>query len=226
MTINSFFAGRLSSQQLEYFCRRQPSQIAHDGLAPDTAYVFSTANLVVSLSLGSHYCRLADGVVLCTVDAGEKGLAPSLLNTIPVTPTDASVPFAPESAGEKLLGRGWSVSEPWGRWSDGDEAALILRFADVSRAADVHLSLAPFVPPGRVQRVEVAANGHAVAQWRFTTPGAQDVSFHIRPEDIRPDGIVNLTFSLPDAVSPRSLGLSADPRQLAFRLIGLRINLD
>jgi hypothetical protein len=40
------------------------------------------------------------------------------------------------------------------------------------------------------------------------------------------DGIVSLTFSLPDASSPRSFGLSADARQLAFRLIGLRINLE
>jgi hypothetical protein len=64
MTINSFFAGRLSSQQLDYFCRRQPSQIARDGLESNTAYVFSTANQVVSLSLGSHYCRLVDDVVL------------------------------------------------------------------------------------------------------------------------------------------------------------------
>jgi hypothetical protein len=226
MTINSFFAGRLSSQQLEYFCRRQPSQIAHGGLAPDTAYVFSTANQVVSLSLGDHYCRMVDGVVLCTTDAGKEGLAPSLLNTIPVTPSDASVQFVPGSAGDKLLARGWSIPESWGRWSNGDEAVLVLRFADASRAADVHLSLVPFVLPGRVQRVEVAANGSPVARWHFTTADAQDVSFHIPPADIRPDGIVNLTFSLPDAASPVSSGLSADPRLLAFRLIALRINLD
>jgi hypothetical protein len=226
MTINSFFAGRVSSQQLDYFCHRQPSQIAHGGLEPDAAYVFSTANQVVSLSFGNHYCRMVDGVVLCTSDAGKTGLAPSLLDTIPITPADASLPFTPGSAGEKLLARGWSIPESWGRWSDGDEAVLILRFADASRPADVDLSLAPFVLPGHDQRVEVAANGHAVAQWRFTTPDAQDVSFHIPPAYIRSDGIVSLTFSLPDAASPRSFGMSADTRQLAFRPIALRVHLD
>ena len=130
------------------------------------------------------------------------------------------------SEGGKLLGRGWSIPESWGRWSDGDEAVLILRFADVSRGADFHLSLAPFVMPGHDQRVEVSANGNAVARWRFTTPDAQDVSFHIPAAYVRPDGIVSLTFSLPDASSPRSFGLSADARQLAFRLIGVRINLE
>jgi hypothetical protein len=177
------------------------------------------------LRLGSHYCRMIDGVVLCTSDAGKEGLAPSLLDAIPITPTDASVPFTPGSAGDKLLARGWSIPESWGRWSDGDEAVLILRFADASRAADVDLSLAAFVPPGHDQRVEVAANGHVVARWRFTTD-AQDVSFHIPPAYIRSDGIVNLTFSLPDAASPRSFGMSADTRQLAFRPIALRINLN
>jgi hypothetical protein len=226
MTINSFFAGRLSSQQLDYFCRRQPSQIARDGLESNTAYVFSTANQIVSLSLGSHYCRLVDEVVLCTADTGRQGMEPALLSTVPITPTDVSVSFTPGSEGGKLLGRGWSIPESWGRWSDGDEAVLILRFADVSRGADFHLSLAPFVMPGHDQRVEVSANGNAVARWRFTTPDAQDVSFHIPAAYVRPDGIVSLTFSLPDASSPRSFGLSADARQLAFRLIGVRINLE
>jgi hypothetical protein len=101
-----------------------------------------------------------------------------------------------------------------------------LRFADVSRGADFHLSLAPFVMPGHDQRVEVSANGNAAARWRFTTPDAQDVSFHIPAAYVRPDGIVSLTFSLPDAASPRSFGLSADARQLAFRLISLRLSLD
>ena len=119
----------------------------------------------------------------------------------------------------KLLGSGWSIPESWGRWSDGAEAVLILRFADVSRGADFHLSLAPFVMPGHDQRVEVSANGNAVARWRFTTPDARDVSFHIPVAYVRPDGIVRLTFSLPDAASPRSFGLSVDARQLAFRLI-------
>ena len=226
MTINSFFAGRLSSQQVDYFCRRQPSQIARDGLESNTAYVFSTANQVVSLNLGSHYCRFVDGVVLCTADTGRQGIEPSLLSTVPITPTDVSVSFTPGSEGGKLLGSGWSIPESWGRWSDGAEAVLILRFADVSRGADFHLSLAPFVMPGHDQRVEVSANGNAVARWRFTTPDAQDVSFHIPAAYVRPDGIVSLTFSLPDAASPRSFGLSADARQLAFRLIGVRINLE
>jgi hypothetical protein len=180
MTINSFFAGRLSSQQVDYFCRRQPSQIAREVLESNTAYVFSAANQVVSLNLGSHYCRLVDGVVLCTTVPGRQGIEPSLLSTVPITPTDVSLSFIPGSEGGKLLGSGWSIPESWGRWSDGAEAVLILRFADASRGADFHLSLAPFVMPGRDQRVEVAANGNAVARWRFTTPDAQDVSFHLR----------------------------------------------
>jgi hypothetical protein len=134
MTINSFYPARLSTEQIEYFCRRQPSQIARDGLDSNTAYVFSTVNQVVSLSLGSHYCRLVDDVVLCTADTGRQGIEPSLLSTVPITPTDVSVSFVPGSEGGKLLGSGWSIPESLGRWSDGAEAVLILRFADASRA--------------------------------------------------------------------------------------------
>ena len=226
MTINSFFAGRLSSRQFNYFCSEQPSKIARDGLEPDTAYVFSNANQIVSLRLGGHYCRLVDEVVLCTTDGGKEGLEPSLLDTIPMTATDASVSFAYDARGSELLGRGWSIPESVGRWSEGPEAVLVLRFADTTRGADFHLSLAPFVMPGHDQRVEVSANGNAVAEWRFTRPDVQDLQFHVPSEYLRSDGIVVLIFSLPDAASPRSFGLSSDPRNLAVRLIGLRINLE
>jgi hypothetical protein len=69
--------------------------------------------------LGSHYCRLVDDVVLCTADTGRQGIEPSLLSTVPITPTDVSVSFIPGSEGGKLLGNGWSIPESWGRWSDG-----------------------------------------------------------------------------------------------------------
>jgi hypothetical protein len=39
--------------------------------------------------------------------------------------------------------------------------------------------------PGHDQRVEVSANGNAVARWRFTTPDARDVSFHIPAAYVR-----------------------------------------
>jgi hypothetical protein len=226
MTINSFFAGRLSSRQFNYFCFEQPSKIARDGLQPNAAYVFSNVNQVVSLSLGGHYCRLVNDVVLCTTDGGKEGLEPSLLDTIPIKATDASVSFVSDPRGSELLGRGWSIPEPVGRWSYGPEAVLVLRFADTTRGADFHLSLAPFVTRGHDQRVEVSANGNAVAQWRFTTPDVQDLPFHVPAEYLRPDGIVVLIFSLPDAASPRSFGLSSDSRNLAVRLISLRINLE
>jgi hypothetical protein len=32
MTINSFYPTRLSSRQVDYFCYRQPAEIARDGL--------------------------------------------------------------------------------------------------------------------------------------------------------------------------------------------------
>ena len=44
-------------------------------------------------------------VVLCTADTGRQGIEPSLLSTVPITPTDVSVSFIPGSEGGKLLGQ-------------------------------------------------------------------------------------------------------------------------
>ena len=75
MTINSFYAGRNSPKQLEYFCRTQPAEIARDGLEPNTAYVFDSMARVIATPLRGHFCRDVDGVVLCSIVEGRQGIS-------------------------------------------------------------------------------------------------------------------------------------------------------
>ena len=81
MTINSFYAGRNSSKQLEYFCKTQPADIERDGLEVDSAYVFSSAAPVLSTQTRGHFCRRLNGVVLCSMVDGQHGIADNVMKS-------------------------------------------------------------------------------------------------------------------------------------------------
>jgi hypothetical protein len=74
MTLNSFYTGRTSQNQIQYFCIDQPSDIVRNGLDDDTAYVFKDLSYISSLNLNDHFCRKLDGVILCSKDSANRGL--------------------------------------------------------------------------------------------------------------------------------------------------------
>ncbi|MGL5168962.1 MAG: DUF6311 domain-containing protein [Afipia sp.] len=79
MTINSFYAGRTTPKQIDFFCAEQPAQIIRDGLSADTAYVLSDEFLTPSLKLRGHFCRRVDGVILCSTELGKEGFDKGVL---------------------------------------------------------------------------------------------------------------------------------------------------
>jgi hypothetical protein len=67
MTINSFYGARPSMKQQAFFCNQQAVSLGQNGLDENTAYVFTNMAAVQSLNLRGHYCRLVDGVILCSI---------------------------------------------------------------------------------------------------------------------------------------------------------------
>lgn len=67
MTLNSFYAPRLSDAQRRYFCHDQAAMIEHDGPAAATAYVFNPGEpLAVRLAAApGMICNPRDGLILC-----------------------------------------------------------------------------------------------------------------------------------------------------------------
>jgi hypothetical protein len=116
---------------------------------------------------------------------------------------------------------GWSQSELWGTWTDGDVAKL--RIAPVAKAGIQLIFVArlrAFVNPRHVrQHVDVLVNGRFVDQWIFD--GAEDTDRMVRlPSDVSyyPETI-EITFIIPTARSPAELGLSDDSRRLGIGLV-------
>jgi hypothetical protein len=225
MTINSFYASRYSDAQIKFFCSDQALQIERDGMRGDTAYVITDKMIpwLLSVDVGKLYCRNADQYVLCSREAGRSGVDASIFQAIPVVRSGASIATSTRDSVSNLFGWGWSGSEPSGRWTDGQRASMLFRLPDrPHRAVRLKLSAVPFTPPAQPrQRVSVTANGVGLLEQAWDGPVALDL---VIPNNlVGEDGMIRLDFEMPDAVSPRSLKLSPDPRVLGIRLTRLTI---
>jgi hypothetical protein len=98
-----------------------------------------------------------------------------------------------------------------------------LRIADRSREALIELAVAAFAPQGHQQRAEVSANGTPLANWVFDSLQRSDVLVRVPTTLLRSDGLVILTFRMPDAISPSALGVSPDARQLGINVSAIRV---
>ncbi len=143
-----------------------------------------------------------------------------LLQSLPLAP-GSQQSFAKDSPWLGWLGAGWSTPEPWGVWSDARQAFLTLdgRKLDIGSAGELKFGATAFVTAKHPEQqvtvvVDGAVVGHYVVRypekdWGFSIPlSAQDLA---RPRIV-------ISFVLPDAVSPKSVGFSADPRTLGIGL--------
>ncbi|HEX8922444.1 MAG TPA: hypothetical protein VF766_13305 [Pyrinomonadaceae bacterium] len=136
--------------------------------------------------------------------------------------TDARIDFTQQEA-EPYLWYGWSMKEELYRWTDGREATVIFALDEI-KDARLRIKLAPLLVSGKLeeQRVKIELNGQPLEKLTLREAVAQEYSRALPKEMLRPQNV--LTFGLPDAASPRSLNLNADPRQLAIAVFWLEIN--
>jgi GT2 family glycosyltransferase len=131
-----------------------------------------------------------------------------------------TIDFAAGAGGARFLASGWSRPEGDGVWNDGDTAELLFDLGTPPKSdLVVDLQLRPFLGSGDAQRtVVVSAGGVALETWKL---GAGD-DWHRRlavPATAVRGSLLMISFRFENPASPRSLGLSEDPRQLAMGLI-------
>lgn len=130
--------------------------------------------------------------------------------------------------GLRLQGDGWGNAETWGTWTIGGSATLLplplqssVKNSDLVFQADVR----SFIPThGYTQIVRVFANGVQVASWLFTEGERERIETVLIPHRLlEGQETLLLSFEIPNAVSPLSLGLSKDPRKLGVGLKRLTV---
>jgi hypothetical protein len=125
----------------------------------------------------------------------------------------------------RQLAEGWSSAESWGTWSEGKTAQIVLRVMPQTRS--VVIDALAFIQPGQPeQRVIVSLNGEQVLSFRLTQlqgnrleiPVSAAISQHLKDDDR-----LNIELQLPDAISPRQLGINDDSRVMALGLKTLTV---
>lgn len=132
--------------------------------------------------------------------------------------------FQKSKNGIAYLGDGWSVPEPWGTWSLGESASIILptTTSSIESISIEAKALISEVLPA--QRIEIFVNDIPTQTLVLTS---QSSKFGIPiPREIRSSsaGWLKIDFRFLDATRPKDIGMSNDARALALGLISASIN--
>lgn len=118
----------------------------------------------------------------------------------------------------------WPTPDLSFRWSVKPQAAITIDLREPS-ATLLQIRTGAFSGPGAVdrQRVGVTINGQSLATFEIRGRGFRTLSLRVPPHSWTGHNV--LVFNLPDAHSPRSVGMSEDGRALGLALQWLSIYL-
>lgn len=138
--------------------------------------------------------------------------------------------FSAGGNGQPFLLRGWSVPEPWGIWSLGEQSEVALRLAEpLGGEMRLTVNANPFVHAGRpVKEIAVLVNDKQVATWNYKLgEGIENRTANI-PRKVyqRKDGVLRIKFVSKSIESPKQAGLSADTRPISLGLVNLALTTD
>jgi hypothetical protein len=118
---------------------------------------------------------------------------------------------------------GWSPAEQDSRWTEGDEATIVFRAADVRDmrfTMKLHAFVIPNVHPQ--QRLNIKLNGNVIQNLSFEDGEAHEITVGLPASILRSQN--TLQFSLPDAVSPKALRLGEDTRELGIAVYWIQFS--
>lgn len=123
---------------------------------------------------------------------------------------------------------GWSIDEPWGVWSDGENAKIGFIIKD-SGARNIRISLlmtAFFYGSHNQVAVMPSANGRALPALVIRANDALKMRYEIEipmRDVVLSHGRIELSFQIKNSRSPQELGISNDRRQLGIGLIEMSV---
>ena len=128
---------------------------------------------------------------------------------------------APSSAPFALCGT-WSKPENWGTWSDGSLAKIFIPISN-QQAKSIIISLQAFVNGKHPeQKIEYTIDGQSFKSISFNQFAGNQLEIPINAS-MRDDGYALLEFKLLNPVSPKSLGMGDDTRELGIGITKLEV---
>lgn len=121
--------------------------------------------------------------------------------------------FGTGAGDSRVLKSGWAATEPWGVWSNKDEAELSIWVGRAKNDIELELRARGIIP----QEVRVAANGEDIGTLQLNNRTSK-ASVKIAREIAAKQSPLRLVFHVPEMRSPAELGLGADTRKLGIAL--------
>jgi hypothetical protein len=112
--------------------------------------------------------------------------------------------------------KGFSAPEPHGRWTDGGEASFACSLPAEGNRTPTRMRVATtaFLFRGHTRHVSISLNGARPIELEYVA-GGETKMLELDISALRA-GPIQLRFTLPDAVSPKELGLNIDARKIAI----------
>lgn len=231
LSTDAVYMGRMSPKALEQAQRDAQRRLSSGEYAADSLYILDDDALELAvknvrsdtdlLTRVDDFVVLAPGWKRCAqclamVDEGRS------MSALPLSQPGLVQRFNRQS---RQLLKGWAAPESWGTWSEGTEAQIAVRVAPQSSAIVMDV-LAFVMPPNLTQRVIVSIDGVEALSTRLTQ--VQDNLLEIplsaaAREKLQNGQALTLQIHLPDATSPRNLGLNDDARVMGLGLKSLTV---
>jgi hypothetical protein len=185
------------------------------------------------LGIEEGACRQRRDIIVCLADWTGKPQADFFEPKPSLVAPPARFTFFGDSPGAKLLSAGFSGAEPWGTWSVGRESHIVLPLnPQAAGPSGIRLDLAGFVPaerPSETVRVSLSSRPSRAAEWieesatEITLTETEPRTTVTLARPATPAESIRVTLSVADAVSPQSLGIGDDERQLGVAVFELSV---
>ena len=237
MAINTGHFARINPEKEHEVRVRIATSIRNNELTPDSLYVFENDCLwefASSQVSPSDIAGVLDGFRIVAPNLREcKECNTAAIKSISVVnrhdfgDTMERISFTSNGTGGQFSLYGWSDPEPWGTWSDGDAAALVLNVSNLPEN-DLELLIegnAFLARQHRFQEVDIVVNKQYVATLKYdqqSNGGVRTVKIPKRLA-LEDNGRLLLKFKFKNPKSPADLGLSGDNRRLGLGIVSMEL---
>ncbi|UOA09519.1 hypothetical protein [Methylobacter sp. S3L5C] len=122
---------------------------------------------------------------------------------------------------------GFSLTEPWGRWSDGDLSIIAITLDEIKgKELSLQFLVTPFLNEKRKPlMVDIKVNGQMSATWNFSALGSTPETKKIMVPSslVGKENKLKIEFIYHDVTSPLELGISSDARRISLGFVNLKV---
>jgi len=231
MKTDAVYLARVSASALTLAQQKARGMLDSGHYDADSLYILSDdvlADAAKSINSETDLLTRVDGLIVLA--PGWKRCAQCLsikdegqrISMIPLSLPGQTLTF---NYRNRQLADGWSTPESWGTWTDGQQAKIEMRL--VPQARSIVLDALAFVQPQHpAQRVIVNLNGEQVLSTSLTQLLGNRLEVPISSalsQSLARDDRLTIELQLPDAISPRQLGINDDSRVMGLGLKSLTV---